>query len=428
VLPTFVIGLREGLEAALIVSIIATFLRRNGASLRGMWIGVISGVLLSIAVGVGLDALEQSLPQAEQEGMETIIGLIAVVMVTGMIVWMRHHARHLKSDLESAAADALASGTTTALAVMAFLAVLREGFETAVFLLATFQNASSAPAAVLGAVLGVVVAVVLGYLIFAGGVRLNLQKFFSYTGVFLVFVAAGLVIFAARTAHEAGWLNIGQGRTVDLSWLAPNGSIRAALVTGVLGIQADPRVVEVLAWACYLIPMLVLMYLPARLRPSGATAQRLRYAGAGILVVVAVGLTVLVPAAATPRPALPASVDLTTLMGYTGNRVPVGISPQTAPGPYAAQWSAHGGSSYVLTLSGGGLSVPRTLTVDVPTPPHADPGQNRPLWRRWFPLFLIVVAAGLLVQALRRRGTGDGGEPAPAPQVSTKGHHVPSKA
>ena len=91
-LPTFVIGLREGLEAALIVSIIATFLRRNGASLRGMWLGVVAGVLLSIAVGVVLDIVEQSLPQAEQEGMETVIGLIAVFFVTGMIVWMRQHA------------------------------------------------------------------------------------------------------------------------------------------------------------------------------------------------------------------------------------------------------------------------------------------------------------------------------------------------
>lgn len=402
-LPTFVIGLREGLEAALIVSIIATFLRRNGGSLRGMWIGVLAGVLLSIGVGIGLDLLEQSLPQAEQEALETIIGLVAVVMVTGMIVWMRHHARHLRSELETAAADALASGTTTALAVMAFLAVLREGFETSVFLLATFEHATSAPTAVLGAVLGILVAVVLGYLIFAGGVRLNLQKFFSSTGIFLVFVAAGLVIFAARTAHEAGWLNVGQGRTVDLSWLAPNGSIRAALVTGVLGIQPDPRVVEVLAWACYLIPMLVLMYLPARWRPQAARAQRLRYAGAALLTVVAAGFSVLIPAAATPRAELPATVDLPTLTSYNDGRVPVGLNAQTAPGPYTAAWTGRGGSSYVLTITGGGLTVPRTYTVDVPTPDSADPGNNRPLWRRWFPLALLVAAAALLGQAVRRR-------------------------
>ena len=99
-LPTFVIGLREGLEAALIVSIIATFLRRNGAGLRGMWVGVAAGVALSIIVGVVLRVIEQSLPQAQQEGMETVIGLVAVFFVTVMILWMRTHARFMKRDLE----------------------------------------------------------------------------------------------------------------------------------------------------------------------------------------------------------------------------------------------------------------------------------------------------------------------------------------
>ncbi|HJQ05419.1 MAG TPA: iron uptake transporter permease EfeU, partial [Nocardioides sp.] len=414
------IGLREGLEAALIVGFIAVFLAQQGRkdTLRQVWTGVGIAVALCIVIGVALRVISQELPQQGQEGLETVVGALAVVMVTYMVLWMAKHSRGLKKELEGAAASALAQGSTMALVVMAFLAVLREGFETAVFLLATFEHATSAPTAVLGAVLGILVAVVLGYLIFAGGVRLNLQKFFSSTGIFLVFVAAGLVIFAARTAHEAGWLNIGQGRTVDLSWLAPNGSIRAALFTGVLGIQPDPRVVEALAWACYLIPMLVLMYLPARWRPQGALAQRLRYAGAALLTVVAAGLTVLVPAAATPRAELPATVDLTTLMTYNDGRVPVGLSTQSAPGPYAAAWRERAGSSYVLTITGGGLTVPRTYTVDVPTPGAADPGNNRPLWRRWFPLTLLVAAAALLGQAVRRR-----------PSVTTpKEDHVPINA
>ena len=245
-LPTFVIGLREGLEAALIVSIIATFLRRNGSSLRPMWWGVGAAVLLSIGVGVALDLVERSLPQRQQEGMETVIGLVAVVFVTGMVLWMSTHARFLKRDLEGAASAALTDGTSWALVAMAFLAVLREGFESAVFLLATFQASTSTASAVVGAVLGILAAVVLGYGIYAGGVRLNLGRFFSITNAFLVLVAAGLVLSAFRTAHEAGWVTIGQGRTVDLSWLAPPGSVRAALVSGVLGIPADPRVIEVL--------------------------------------------------------------------------------------------------------------------------------------------------------------------------------------
>ena len=387
-LPTFVIGLREGLEAALIVSIIATFLRRNGQGLRGMWIGVLAGVALSIAVGVGLDVVEQSLPQAEQEGMETVIGLVAVCFVTGMVLWMRTHARFLKRDLEEQASAALGSGTATALVVMAFLAVLREGFETSVFLLATFQSASSTPSAVIGAVLGIAVAVALGWGIYRGGVRLNLQRFFSITGVFLIFVAAGLVLSAFRTAHEAGWLTVGQQRTLDLSWLAPSGSIRSALISGVLGIPPDPRMIEVLAWSCYLLPLLALCYWPRKRRPGPVLAQRLRIAGAAAALLGAALLAALVVmptahvsssapvegggaarialhdggatltrdgrtyvlsqhgtdhgtdhwAAGKAAGRLPTTIGVTALLAYTGNRVPVGLDIRSAPGPYRVAW------------------------------------------------------------------------------------------
>ena len=227
-LATLVIGLREGLEAALIVGIIAAFLRKNGASMRPMWLGVALAVALSIAVGVGLDLVEQSLPQAGQEAMESVIGAVAIFFVTTMIVWMSAHARGLKRELEAEAAAALSRGGAYALAVMAFLAVLKEGFETSVFLLATFSAAQSAVTAVAGAVIGVLIAVGIGWGIYVGGVRLNLARFFRVTGAFLILVAAGLTVTALRTAHEAGWLNGGQQPTVDLSWLV--GSVAAAVV------------------------------------------------------------------------------------------------------------------------------------------------------------------------------------------------------
>jgi high-affinity iron transporter len=527
-LPTFVIGLREGLEAVLVVSIIATFLRRNGASLRPMWYGVGAAVALSIGVGVVLKVVEQSLPQRQQEGMETVIGLVAVVFVTGMVLWMSTHARFMKRELEGAAERALSNGTSIALVAMVFLAVLREGFETSVFLLATFQAASSEATAFLGAVLGILAAVVLGYAMFSGGVRINLGRFFTITSVFLILVAAGLVLSALRTGHEAGWVTIGQGRTVDLSWLAPAGSIRAALVSGVLGIPADPRVVELVGWACYLVPMLVLVLWPRRLRPSEAVLPRVQLAGAGSLVVAAAVLALVVPLprADVPRDAplagggsakadvaggqarlevetgrahetiglaeagagpvsgttswsaageaisgLPDSLTLTQLLRYTGQRVPVGLDINRSPGPYDAAWADHthlsattyGGGlvsasrtgDLVLTLTGGGLSSERVLTVDDPDGVGSwrvrasyssgveaalaearSAHDNRVVWKYWFPGLLVILAGWLGFAGLRGRRAlraaatrppgGDSAPDAPPAAAGRSGrkHHV----
>jgi high-affinity iron transporter len=275
VLPTLVIGLREGLEAALIVGIVAAFLARQGRrdALRQVWAGVLAAVALCFGVGFALNALERSLPQRQQEGLETVIGLLAVAMVTWMILWMRRNARHLKGDLEGAAAAALARGSARALVAMAFLAVLREGFETAVFLLSVFQSSTNAGTASAGALIGVAIALVLGYAIYRGGVRLNLQKFFTATGVVLVVVAAGLLMTAAHTAHEAGWINAGQSTVADLSGVVAPGTPQAALLTGVLGIQPQPTVVEVVVWVLFVVPMLaVVVWKPRRRRPATAPA------------------------------------------------------------------------------------------------------------------------------------------------------------
>jgi high-affinity iron transporter len=274
-LPTFVIGLREGLEAALIVGIVAGFLGRQGRrdALRQVWLGVLAAVLICIVVGVVLEIISTDLPQAEQEGLETVIGVLAVGMVTYMVVWMRRHSRDLKGELEGAASAALARGSATALVFMAFLAVLREGFETVVFLLAAFQASTSPILAGSGALIGILVAVVLGYGIYKGGVRLNLSKFFRATGVVLVLVAAGLLMTAAHTAHEAGWLNFGQQRVADLSWFVLPGTPVSSLVTGMLGIQPYPVLIEVLAWFVYLVPLMVYLLWPQRRPARPATPE-----------------------------------------------------------------------------------------------------------------------------------------------------------
>jgi len=270
-IPTFVITLREGVEASLIVGIIAAFLVKEGRrdAMRQMWVGVAIAIALCVGVAVVLEIVGQDLPQRQQEGLETVIGLIAVMAVTYMIVWMRRNARGIKATLEGDAASALAAGSTMALVAMAFLAVLREGLETSVFLLAAFQNASDTTAAGSGAVLGLIAAVAIGLGLYRGGVRINLSRFFRITGVVLVFVAAGLLATAAHTAHEAGWINGLQGSAVDLSWLVQPGTVSGSLLTGMLGLQPSPTVIEAGVYLLYAVPMLVYVVWPDTLWPRG---------------------------------------------------------------------------------------------------------------------------------------------------------------
>ncbi len=266
-IPTYVIGLREGLEAALIVSIVAAFLRRQGQrqALRYVWLGVGIAVVLCTAVGVALQLLDEQLPQSQQEQLETVIGVCAVGIVTFMIFWMRRHAAGLRGEIEHSAAAALASGSVVGLVAMAFFAVLREGLETAVFLLAAFQASSNALTAGLGALLGILTAVVIGFGIYRGGVRINLARFFRITSVFLVLIAAGLLATAVHTAHEGGWINSLQGQALDLSWLVVPGTVTSSLLTGMLGLQPLPTQGEVLAYLVYAVPMLLFVLWPQQL-------------------------------------------------------------------------------------------------------------------------------------------------------------------
>ncbi len=269
-IPTLVITLREGVEASLIVGIVAAFIVKQGRrdALGLMWLGVGLAVAICVAVAVALRITGDQLPQRQQEGLETIVGLIAVGMITYMIIWMRRHARGLKAQLEGHAAEALAVGSATALVAMAFLAVLREGFETSVFLLAAFQDTADSAAAGVGAVVGLVAAVILGAAIYFGGVRINLTRFFRATGFVLVLVAAGLLATSVHTAHEAGWINSMQGQALDLTWLVQPGTISGSLLTGMLGLQPQPTEIEVLAYVLFAVPMGLYVIWPDRWRPS----------------------------------------------------------------------------------------------------------------------------------------------------------------
>jgi high-affinity iron transporter len=252
-LTTFIIGLREGLEAALIVGIVGAFLLKNSdrRSLRAMWAGVALAVALCIAVAVGLSVLGQRLPLVAKEVMEGTFTLIAVAGVTYMLVWMRRHSRDMKSDLEVKAASALSQNSTKALVALAFVAVIREGLETAVFLLAILGGNASVALGLAGAVLGIAVAAGLGYAIYKGGARINLRRFFTVTGLVLVLVAAGLVASSIHAFAEAGLLAWGQGPAVDLSGIVAPGSLRASLLTAFLGMQPVPTYAELAGWLLF---------------------------------------------------------------------------------------------------------------------------------------------------------------------------------
>ena len=274
-LPTFVIGLREGLEAALIVGIIAAFLRHNGRrdALRWIALGVGAASILCAAVGVGLHLAERALPYRQQEGLETIVALVAVGMITYMIVWMRQNAASIKSSLEHETSSALAEGSVAALVTMSFFAVLREGFETAVFLVAAFQSSADPTATGTGAAAGLLVSVVLGYAIYRGAVHIDLGRFFRFTALVLVVVSAGLLASAFHTAHEAGWVDIGQQVAVNLGWLVRPGTVVSSLATGMFGIQPRPTVIELGAWLVYLVPVALYVAWPRRAaRPVRARA------------------------------------------------------------------------------------------------------------------------------------------------------------
>ena len=256
---SFVIALREGIEAALIVSIVLAYLRQLGATDRGrlVWWGAVVAALLSIGVGTAIFVAGAEFEGTAEQLFEGLVTLAAVGVLTWMIFWMRRQGARIKSDLQEKVDSALVAGGF-ALAGLAFFAVLREGIETALFLYAAakgtaVEGTNVAPAAqVLGAFLGLGLAVVLGVMLYRGGIRMNLRSFFRVTGLLLIVVAAGLFAFALHELQEAGWLPILESHAFDISASLPDDSGVGAILRGLLGYHADPSWLEVLGWTAYL--------------------------------------------------------------------------------------------------------------------------------------------------------------------------------
>ena len=273
----FFLMLREGLEAALIVGIIAAYLVKIGRrdQLGKVWIGVGAAIVLSISAGIVVVGTVRSLPLVVQETFEGLAGLTAVAVLTWMIFWMRRHGRAIKGELERGVDTALAAGGALALAGLAFVAVLREGLETVLFLLAILASAGAGLPTFLGALVGLVVAVAIGWGIFAAGVRIDLRRFFTITGVVLVFVSAGLVAFAIHEFGEAGLIT-NTGTAFSLGGVLPETSPLGSVLAGLFGYRSEPTPLELAGYLVYLVPVLVAFLFGDRItrltRPSAAAA------------------------------------------------------------------------------------------------------------------------------------------------------------
>jgi high-affinity iron transporter len=272
-LATFFLMLREGLEAALIVGIIAAYLVKIGRrdALGKVATGVVAAIGLSIAIGLAVTLTIKQLPLVLQETLEGVAAVLAVGVLTWMLFWMRRQGRALKGELERGVDNALTEGSTLALVALAFLAVIREGVETVLFLIPMMSFQGTGIDIVLAGFIGLAVAVGVGWAIFALGVRVNLRRFFTVTGVVLIFVAAGLVAFAVHEFGEAG-LIANTGSAFDLNAVLPDNGPIGSILRGLFGYRSEPTPLELFGYVAYLVPVLVLFVVdrPLTRRPAVA--------------------------------------------------------------------------------------------------------------------------------------------------------------
>ncbi|MCY0937335.1 iron uptake transporter permease EfeU [Streptomyces sp. H34-S4] len=255
----YLIGLREGLEASLVVCILIAYLVKTGNKdkLAPLWLGVGMAAALSLAFGAGLEFGTQELTFKAQEAIGGSLSIVAVGLVTWMVFWMKRTARHLKAELHGKLDAALAMGTG-ALVATAFLAVGREGLETSLFVWRSVHAAGDGAAPLIGVLLGIGSSIVLGWLFYRGALKINLSKFFTWTGGMLVVVAAGVLAYGVHDLQEADFLPGLANKAFDISETIPPDSWYGTLLKGTFNFQPDPTVLQVAVWALYLVPVLAL--------------------------------------------------------------------------------------------------------------------------------------------------------------------------
>lgn len=274
-LANFLIGLREGLEATLVVSILVAYLVKTGnrSRLGSVWTGIGVAVALSLAFGALLTFTSNHLSFEAQERFGGLMSIAAVGFVTWMIFWMRRTARFLKAELHGKLDAALTVGAL-ALALTSFIAVAREGLETSMFLWAAAQASGSGVTPIVGATLGIATAVVLGWLLYRRAVTINLAKFFTWTGAGLIVVAAGVFAYGVHDLQEAGDLPGLGSLAFDVTGAVPPDSWYGALLKGVFNFSPATTWLEAAAWLLYLVPVMVLFFRPARPAPAPAPAPQ----------------------------------------------------------------------------------------------------------------------------------------------------------
>jgi high-affinity iron transporter len=267
-------GLREGVEAALIVSIILAYLARTGNARRfgRIWLGTGAALLLSAAVGVVLWISIGGLASPAEQYFEGTAMLLAAAVVTWMLFWMRRTAANIKGELHAGVDRALTDGSVWALSILAFTAVVREGIETSLFLLGQATAATTehvgAISTLVGALAGILIAVLLGYGFYRGARVINLAKFFRWTGVALVFIAGGLVSHAAHEFIEAGLIGVGTSAAFDITAVLPSepegGNVLGQLLRAVFGYTSTPEWTTLLTWIAYVVSVLTLYLRPIK--------------------------------------------------------------------------------------------------------------------------------------------------------------------
>ena len=272
-------GLREGVEAALIVSIILAYLAKTGNQryFGRIWAGAGVAIALSIVVGAVLWVTLEGLEGAAGQIFEGVATLLAAAVVTWMLFWMRRTAANIKGELQAGVDRALIEGGIFGLSILAFTAVIREGLETSLFLLGQATAASEANAGatstLVGAFIGLVIAVAIGYGFYMGARVINLQTFFRWTGIALIFIAAGLLGYAVHEFVEAGVITVGSSTAFDISAVMPHSGdiaekgpilIVGQLLRALFGYSSTPEWATLVAWLAYLAVVLTLYLRPVK--------------------------------------------------------------------------------------------------------------------------------------------------------------------